>query len=193
VDIFKTIAQILANLTTVGAAAAAAWWFFFSGRVSRRVEFNVDLDVFESGDPKRRILQVTFLLDNKGFVEHQCYTLAFEVVEMRSDGTSASASDQSEGFVFRSGNVVERDAQYYYVRPGVCQRIVHTVSVPAEVELAKVRAFFTYFPNRLEIDRNKPTMPQRLVQDDWTSLVRVADLTSKGAVRCPAPTQPGRS
>jgi hypothetical protein len=159
-------------------AVAAAFWFFLARSFSKRVEFDAEFQLYESEDPKRSIFEVTLLLDNKGQVEHQCYTLAFEVVEMRPDGTSIS--DPSEGFVYRSGNIVERDAVYYYVRPGVCQRIVKTLSVPTRVKLAKVRAFFTYSANRLEIDPAKPTLPQRLAVPDWISLVRVVDLKNTG-------------
>jgi hypothetical protein len=170
----KVISQIAANTATILVALAAAFWFFFSRGFAKRVEFNAEFQLYESGDPNTNILQVTLLLDNKGQVEHHCYTLAFEVVEMRPDGTSVS--DPSKGFVYRSGNIVEADAGYYYVRPGVCQRIVKTLSIPTRVKLAKVRAFFTYSANRLEIDTAKPTLPQRLKLPDWTSLVRVVDL-----------------
>jgi hypothetical protein len=177
-DTAKTVGQLVANAATALVAAAAAFWFFLSRRFSKRVEFNAEFQVFESGEPDSSILQVTLLLHNKGQVEHHCYTLAFEVVEMRPDGTSVS--DPNEGFVYRSGNIVEPDAVYYYVRPGVCQRIVKTLSVPTRVKLGKVRAFFTYSANRLEIDRSEPTLPQRLRLTDWTSLVRVVDLTAQG-------------
>jgi hypothetical protein len=177
-EIAKSISQIVANAATTLVAVAAAFWFFFSRRFSKRVEFDAEFQLYESGDPDTSILQVTLLLDNKGQVEHQCYTLAFEVVELRPNGTSVS--DPSEGFVYRSGNIVERTAGYYYVRPGVCQRIVKTLSVPTRVKLAKVRAFFAYSANRLEIDLAKPTLPQRLALPDWTSLVRVVDLKGSG-------------
>jgi hypothetical protein len=173
-DTAKTISQIVANAATTLVAVAAAFWFFLSRRFSKRVEFDAEFQLYESGDPETSILQVTLLLDNKGHVEHHCYTLAFEVAEMLPDGTSVS--DKNKGFVYRSGNVVERDAVYYYVRPGVRQRIVKTLSVPTRVKLAKVRAFFTYSASRLEIDPEQPTLPQRLALPDWTSLVRVVDL-----------------
>jgi hypothetical protein len=99
----KDMSQILANAATILVAVAAAFWFFRSRRYSKRVEFNVEFAVFESSDPRYKILQVTLMLDNKGQVEHHCFTLAYEVVEMRADGTSVS--DRSEGgFIFRSGN-----------------------------------------------------------------------------------------
>lgn len=176
-DTAKAISQIVANAATTLVAGAAAFWFFLSRRFSKRVEFDVEFQLFESGDPKTSILQVTLLLENKGYVEHRLYTLAFEVVEMLPDGTSVS--DPSKGFVYRSGNVVEPEAIYYYVRPGVRQRFVKALSVPTQVKLAKVRAFFTYSANRLEIDPAKPTLPQRLVLPDWTALVRVVDLKSQ--------------
>src|SRR5215475_4534307 len=138
----KDVSQILANAATILVAVAAAFWFFRSRRYSKRVEFNVEFNVFESGDPKSKILQLNLMLDNKGQVEHHCYILAYEVAEMRADGTCVA--DKKEGFIFRSGNIVEKDAEYYYVRPGVCQRIVTTIPVPNTVKLAKVRAFFTY-------------------------------------------------
>jgi hypothetical protein len=175
-DTAKAISQVVANAATTLVAVAAAFWFFFSRRFAKRVEFDAEFQLYESGDPDTSILQVTLLLDNKGQVEHHCYTLAFEVVELRPDGTSVS--DSSEGFVYRSGNIIERAAVYYYVRPGVRQRIVKTLSVPTRVKLAKVRAFFTYSANRLEIDRAQPTLPQRLALPDWTSLERVVDLKS---------------
>ena len=178
-DTAKVSTQILANVATTLVALAAAFWFFISRRFSKRVEFDAEFQVYESGDPETSILQVTLLLENKGDVEHHCYTLAFEVVEMLPDGTSVS--DKSKGFVYRSGNIVERDAVYYYVRPGVCQRIVKTLTVPARVKLAKLRAFFTYSANRLPIDPEQPTLPQRLALPDWTSLVRVVDLRPQPA------------
>jgi hypothetical protein len=53
--------------------------------------------------------------------------------------------------------------------------------VPANVKLAKVRAFFTYSRKRLEFDPDKPIMPQWLDEEDWTALVRVVDLAPGGA------------
>jgi hypothetical protein len=171
--------QKLANAATILVAVAAAFWFFRSRRYSRRVEFNVEFNVYESGDPEAKILQVNLMLDNKGQVEHHCYILAYEVVEMRPDGTCVSGEKEGE-FVFRSGNLVEENAKYYYVRPGVCQRIVTTLRVPNTVKLAKVRAFFTYLNEGPEIDRSRPLMPQRFDRDDWTALVRVVDLDPGG-------------
>jgi hypothetical protein len=172
-EITKLVTQIAANVATVLVAAAAAFWFFLSRRYSKRVEFDIEFHVYECGD-QNRILQVTLLLDNKGFTEHRCYTLAFEVAEMLPEGRTIS--DPSHGFLYRSGNIVELKAGYYYVRPGVCQRIVRTLTVPKRVKLCKVRAFFTYSANRLEIDCTRPTLPQRLARPDWTSLVRMVDL-----------------
>jgi hypothetical protein len=60
-DTTKPATGILANLATALVAA----WFFFTRRHSRRGEFNVELKVFESGDPDLKILQVIFLLDTK--------------------------------------------------------------------------------------------------------------------------------
>jgi hypothetical protein len=176
-DTAKAISQIAANAATTLVAGAAAFWFFFSRRFSKRVEFDAEFQLFESGDPETNILQVALLLENKGYLEHRLYTLAFEVVEMLPDGTSVS--NPNMGFVYRSGNVVELEAVYYYVRPGVRQRFVKALRVPARVKLAKVRAFFTYSANRLKIDLTKPTLPQRLVLPDWTALVRVVDLKSQ--------------
>jgi hypothetical protein len=173
-DTVKGVSEILANAATTLAAIAAAWWFYASGRFSKRVEFDVEFNVFESDDQESKMLQVIFKLDNKGQVEHRCHTLAYEVVELRQEKTVSEA----EGFVFRSGNIVEKEAEYYYVRPGVCQRIVTTLNVPSHVKLAKVRAFFTYDPPRIEIDSQKPILPQRYGRDDWTSLVRVVDITA---------------
>jgi hypothetical protein len=175
----KAFAQIAANIATVAAAIAAAYWFYWSGRSSRRVEFDANFSVYKCINPEFKVLQVAFLLDNKGQVEHRCYTLAFEVVELDPDGRAIS--DSSEGFVFRSGNIVDQKAAYYYVRPGVCQRIVHVVSVPAHLKLAKVRAFFTYARQRIDIDPTKPTLSQRDGLPDWTSLVRVVDLSVDSA------------
>jgi len=176
----KDVSQILANAATILVAVAAAFWFFRSRRYSKRVEFNVEFNVFESGDPKSKILQLNLMLDNKGQVEHHCYILAYEVAEMRADGTCVA--DKKEGFIFRSGNIVEKDAEYYYVRPGVCQRIVTTIPVPNTVKLAKVRAFFTYRLEGPKIDPDQPLMPQRFKRNDWTALVRIVDLATGSAV-----------
>jgi tellurite resistance protein TehA-like permease len=57
----KDVSQILANAATILVAVAAAFWFFRSRRYSRRVEFNVEFNVYESGDPEAKILQVNLM------------------------------------------------------------------------------------------------------------------------------------
>ncbi len=180
-ETIRAISQVIANAATALVATAAAFWFFFSRRFAKRVQFDAEFKIFKTGNPDNRLLEVMLLLDNKGQVEHYCYTLAFEVVEIGPDGRSVP--DSNSGFIYRSGNIVEREAVYYYVRPGVCQRIVKTVVVPAHVKLVKVRAFFTYYAKRLEISRKEPTLEQRLQREDWTSLVRVVSLDSEIAVK----------
>jgi hypothetical protein len=170
----KEISQILANLATTLVAIAAAFWFFRSRRFSKRVEFNAEFQVYESGDPDNSILQVTLLLDNKGEVEHHCGTLAFEVVEMRPDGRAVCKPE--EGFVYRSGNIVDEKTVYYYVRPGVCHGIAKEISVPSRVKLTKVSAFFIYSEKRLDIKTDEPLLDQRFQVPDWTYLERIVGL-----------------
>ncbi len=168
-DAMKEISQIVANLATTLVAIAAAFWFFMSRRFSKRVEFNAEFQVYESGDPDKSVLQVTLLLDNKGQVEHHCGTVAFEAVEIRSDGTPIY--DPKHGFVYQCGNIVEAEAEYYYVRPGVCHGIAKVISVPTRVKLLRVSAFFIYSTDRLKIETGPHMMAERFPLRDWTYLV----------------------
>jgi hypothetical protein len=93
-DAAKSISQILAGAATT--LAVATFWFYISGRYSKRVEFDVALNVYHSSEPSHKILKRTCCWITRD--EHRCYTLAYEVVEMRAGGTSVS--DPREGFIF---------------------------------------------------------------------------------------------
>jgi hypothetical protein len=174
----EQMTKIVANVATVLVAIGALCWFIMSQRYRKRVEFDLAYTVFHSQNlSEPNILELKFILDNKGQVEHCCYAMAFEVVELRSDGTSAH---QGEGFIFRSRNIVDERAIYYYVRPGVRQFITHTLAVPRDVRLAKVRAFFTYERRRMNVDPTKAIRDQYLARPDWTALARVVSLSGEG-------------
>lgn len=173
--VFKEITQVLVDISTAAAVWGAAWWFCFSRRAARRIEFDLEHRVFKRQNPNNpHILQLNFKMDNKGQVENRFYTLAFEVMEMQGNGRSVH--NPREGFIFRSGNIVNEEAEYYYVRPGVCQRITHLVCIPNNVDLVKVRAVFTFENKRRNIDPDKPLSKQYLSLSDWVSLMRVIPL-----------------
>jgi hypothetical protein len=176
IEYWQAWAKLGSSISTIFIALAGGSWFILTRRYSKRVEFDLEYDQFFNNE-KSCILQLKFTLENKGQVEHKCYNLAFEVVKLQHNGRAIS--NPEKGFIYRSGNIVEAAAEYYYVRPGVKQRIVHTVFTPQGVRFVKVRAFFTYSKKRMDIDRKKPTMPQRLNLPGWTSLIRVIELKSE--------------
>jgi hypothetical protein len=165
------VPSVLAHVVTILSAAAAAWWFFFTASFRKRIEF--DLDHIVVSDPSwagALFVELIFVLRNKGQVENQCYTLAYEVVSVDKTRTRQ--------LIKRSGNIVPSDAQYYYVRAGVTQHISSHLWIPAGVAAIRVKAFMLYDKERHDISVKEGLFSQMTRFDDWTSLDRVLPMST---------------
>jgi hypothetical protein len=129
------------------AIAAAGWWFLWTNRHKQRVEFDVDCRIFPvPWDPGSAFLEVWFLFDNRGFLEHRLYDLRVSVHVGKKTPPSADAPGRSKPWhrVTSEEGVVPPKTGFYFVRPGVHQVVRHTVVVPADAELVRVTASFGY-------------------------------------------------
>lgn len=182
--VIESIAAITAHVTTVLAALAAAWWFFVTDSFRKKIQFNVQCAAFNNSSFKdRKLVELAFLLENKGQVSNRCYTLAYEVWSV---GATSELLD-------RSGNLVPKSAEYYYVRAGVTLRITARLSIPSNVSTLRVRAFILYDKHRNELDNTSDLFAQMYAHHDWTALDRVFSVVGDSSVMPTGPLAPANT
>lgn len=170
---YKEVAEIAAHTTTVLATVAAALWFWRSDSFQRKLQFDVQCATFAGTSlGQQKLVELTFLLENKGQVTNRCYTLAYEI-----EAVEVGRANRADRVVLhRSGNIVPCKAEYYYVRAGVTQHITARKWVPATVSTVRVRAFILYDKCRQSIDNKRDLFEQMYEHRDWTARDRIFSL-----------------
>lgn len=146
IDSVDKYASIADHLVAVCAILAGGWWFWRQAVRTPRVSFDIACRFFDSkNDASSRLAQLEFLLDNTGFVEHRVYDLSFSIHGLekisQKDETAEVIFDRQ---IFNRVIIVPPDYNYFFVRPGVKQSIVHIVAIPRDLDLIRVTAVFTY-------------------------------------------------
>jgi hypothetical protein len=147
-DAIKTLTDIGTDISTILAAGAGLWWFLYTTQFKQRIQFDLECSAFPAEFNGNRILELRFVLENKGFVEHRIYDLEASVHVL--DGAQLAKSRSSSGevifpkTVFSRRPIVSREFGYYFVRPGVRQVITHIALIPGDAEMVRVTAGFRY-------------------------------------------------
>ena len=82
----------------IGGFVAAAWWFLYTTQFKPRIQFDVGCEVRGLGSGLY-LLEVLFMFENKGFVEHRLYDLSLSVhTALVVAGTAAPAPSESPAF-----------------------------------------------------------------------------------------------
>ena len=95
-----------------------------------------------------RVVELSVLLENKGHVEHRFRRISLHLRGIRRDDAVSVVHPSTEVLRFpvelvRIENLVS-DADYYFVRPGVKERITRPFAVPAEIQFLRLYAEFEY-------------------------------------------------
>jgi hypothetical protein len=176
--------NIAAHIATCLAALLAAWWFLFTANYRRKIEFRVHCSPFRHpNNANETLIELVFELENKGQREDHCYTLAYEVQSVDPEHQNSPA------FTKRSGNIVPSQAEYYYVRAGVTQRISDRLWIPASISLIRVKAFMLYEHRRHEISVDRDLFKEMLKFSDWTVVDRVFQVQDSSPVKSPEAVQ----
>jgi hypothetical protein len=152
-DRIKTICDVSVGACTVLAALATAWWFFYTNQIKQRIQFDVELNVIAPGTgTKSQIAEIAFIFENKGFVEHYIWDLKASVHTLQNPLQLTSKKQNNELIFDRcllsKTNLVRKDYEYYFVRPGVRQVITHIIEIPTGLSVVRVTASFHYNQNK---------------------------------------------
>ena len=115
-------------------------------------------------------MELHFIFENKGFVEHRLYDLNVAVHTLNRTGSLELRESGEVKFPVRllsRTSIVPREYGYYFVRPGVRQVITHIVSIPADSSVVRVTASFLYGR-----DKNFPHTARRVFPIDISRVVQ---------------------
>jgi hypothetical protein len=121
-------------------------WFLYTRSFKRRVEFDVNLNIFDVGPDRDYVAEVVLTVENLGQREHRLYNLWCEVRQTRalnSEGKIAS--------YLAVKNLVPKEITYFFIPAGVKQSFPKTFTIPRHEKLVRVIAIFTYEAKRLEL------------------------------------------
>jgi hypothetical protein len=141
----KTLFEILSIL-------AAGWWFLYTTQFKPRLQFDVELHTLSlRSNSNSKIVELVFIFENKGFVEHRIWKLNVSVHALASETELKSKPNINE-LVFTERllpqtQLVPANYGYYFVRPGVRQAIIHIIAIPSSVSVVRVTASFDYNQN----------------------------------------------
>jgi hypothetical protein len=158
IDAALKVSQILA----LGAAAS---WFYISAGASKRTQLDVQGRVCAKVTDGT-LLEVTVLLENKGFVNHKVYDLSLTVRGAAQGQRFFGYADKNnaqyphKGFnqpILEKAPLISPDEEWewMFVRPGTRQAVARLVLVPTDIHLVVILALFTYRSER-QTAKNMP-------------------------------------
>jgi hypothetical protein len=145
----KDITEIGRNVASILAVVAAACWFLYTTQFKRRLQFDLDCRFVPlQQNPDRTVAELQFIFENKGFVEHKLWNLNVSVHALDAeDKLTAKEATREIQFWCRllpEIQLVPKDYDYYFVRPGVRQIITHIIAVPSAISAIRVTSGFYY-------------------------------------------------
>ena len=143
----KEWTDIAAHVFSSCAILAAAWWFLYTTQFKPRVQFDVECRFFPLQFSKTYVAEVSFVFENKGFVEHRLYDLSVSIHGLRGDLSSSVLVQDKRLFDVRllpKQVIVPPKYRWYFVRPGVRQVITHHAVLDDPGALVQVTAGFSY-------------------------------------------------
>src|SRR4030095_2358144 len=127
----KTIAEVGSHIATILAVVAAGWWFLYTTQFKPRLQFDLDCHFVAINKSDQLLAEIQFIFENKGFVEHRLWNLNVSVHALKSEqNLTAKKSTQELQFDERllpAVQLVPKQYEYYFVRPGVRQVLTHTI------------------------------------------------------------------
>jgi hypothetical protein len=145
----KTSAEFAVHVLEALAIAASAWWFLYTTQFKPRVQFDLECRFFPlpSAD-EAYLVEVAFVFENKGFVEHRIYDLSLSIhglsTKILSPDGLARDPYAFDVVLFPRQSMVPERYEWYFVRPGVRQVITHEVVLTKPGPMVELTAGFTY-------------------------------------------------
>jgi hypothetical protein len=132
--------MISGGLTSLGVLAAG-WWFLYTTQFKPRIQFDLSCR-FLPLDPTQHtyLAEVSLIFENKGFVEHRMYDLELSIHGL-AEGTSGQSFARP---LFPRAKIVPARYEFYFVRPGIQQIIVHPVIIEAPGPIIRITSGFNY-------------------------------------------------
>ena len=146
---FKNWVQVAASAASILALAAAAFWFFRTSKAKQRIQFDLDCKIYPlAHNSTKKVAEIQFCFENKGFVEHRIYNLSVSVHSLESEG-ELSTKEQTGELQFKRRllgrtQLVPPVGKYYFIRPGIRQVVTHIVPLDASDSVIRVTAGFYY-------------------------------------------------
>jgi hypothetical protein len=152
-DHSQHVFDIIHNVLEGAVIISGLVWFFITAQANPRVAFDIDCAFFR---PRANFLvvELRFVFENKGFVEHFIRNLECSVHTVDEQAPQIFADD--EEFAFRRRilpsveagrqrlDVLPRGFKYFYVRPGVRQTITRVAWLPPDTDIIRITSGFTY-------------------------------------------------
>jgi hypothetical protein len=151
-DTTKNLVDAVLSLATLLTVLAAGAWAYFrfsrEGAHKPRIEFDLECAFF---GPQRGVFVMAFSIyaDNKGQLEHRFDEIRLRVRAIRRNHLLEEWEVRRPLLLFpevviQRANVVPPEYGYFFVRPGVRQRISYVTSIPAEFSFILARITFRY-------------------------------------------------
>lgn len=146
------IADIASSIASVLAVGAAAAWFLYTTQFKPRLQFDLNCSFVRMlTNPERLLVEIQFIFENKGFVEHRLWNLNVSVHALDGEGAltfkETTKEVQFPKRLLPKTQLVPQHYGYYFVRPGVRQIITHIIDVPADLSAIRVTSSFDYHRN----------------------------------------------
>ncbi|MCD4720219.1 MAG: hypothetical protein K8S13_10230 [Desulfobacula sp.] len=140
---FQNIYHFVATLSII----CAGIWFFITNKYKQRIQFDIESNFIRIND-EESICEIQLIIENKGFLEYKIYDLALSVkgLPVCTNGDVKKDLDFTSS-IFKTKRIVN-SPNYYFVRPGVKQIIVHNVKVHHNIRAINVLGGFTYKYNK---------------------------------------------
>src|SRR3974377_1956116 len=133
---FKNWVQVAASVASILALAAAALWFLRTSKAKQRIQFDLDCKISPlAHNSDKKVAEIQFCFENKGFVEHRIYNLSVSVHSLESEGGLNTRQRAGER-LFRPRILARTHppppaGNYYFIRPGIRQVVTHIVPLDA--------------------------------------------------------------
>src|SRR5271166_5969701 len=141
----------LGAVQTIVVIVGAIWAyfrFFREGAHRPRIEFDIECS-FMGPQQDRYVAAFTINATNRGNIEHRFPEIRLRVRGITTDA-ALNAWNGCEPLLefpeeeFKSVNIIPKKKGYYFVRPGVHQRLSFVTSVPASWKFVLAHASFIY-------------------------------------------------
>lgn len=146
----KLFSEIAYSFAIIGSIIAAGWWFISTAKSKQRIQFDIDVSFLKVENRNDQFLaEIKCIFENKGYVEYKIYDLALAIYGIEKGTKNSFNGKEDDAHIFPivvldKTSIVPKEPGYYFVRPGVVQKITEIRLIPRNISAIKVLAGFTY-------------------------------------------------